>query len=550
MNERWGAKAGELSAKRVLIRVRRPLVLAATAAGIALASVPTSTSAVAACTWSFTWYCGSSACDRALGRHSGTVGPFATEAQCESGRDQFRMNVGRVGGGIRIESCTRTGICDEPQTRRTPPGEGPPPSVTPPGQTPPPYDYEAERRRQEEQERQRREAEERERQARARAEEEERQRKFLQDKIEALKTLKGSGFDTPTRGEAEGDVPLKGSIPTLGIKMGPTSDEGEKESLFAKGSRFSAPIDLRVRSPKGKLTIDTERTGHVTANERLGDIVEAKDWPVDAKAKFLIGMIMLERGRYEEAITLIGGARARTGDDPLVVSAMEVATSKRDQAVPVAQADFTKRLGSASIEARAAYLAGWERLEIGDIEFAVQMFRRARSEAKKLSSDDAAHLDRVIREVEKQVKPKTALDRKLEAEWRKEAQQRAKAEAAVKLALALSDDPTKAHDARAIAYYREARAILSDRDYGYIDQSIQDIQTGISLRGWLVGKPPLYASRGEAILDALQYGHGNIDASVRYLEDANRYADDRLAVRDAYNFLQGMRAEMKGAAAR
>jgi len=258
-----------------------------------------------ACSFSFNWYCSGSGCARVMGRSTGTVGTFATEEQCESARSQFRGNVGRAGGGITTGSCNRSGICDEPSARRGVPQGGGVGTYAAPETLDTPPDYEAERRRMEAEEDMRRQAEEAVRQTREQAERLAAQRKFNQDKIDVLKGMKGVDFDG-SRGLStdSGDLGLKSSMPTLGVKttpgggdlaLKPTSPDIERGSRFSKGSKDSAPVptDLGLKSaspaPATKrpaTTADVHYLGAQTANLVM-DAIEAGGHDLDVAAKRL-----------------------------------------------------------------------------------------------------------------------------------------------------------------------------------------------------------------------------------------------------------------------
>lgn len=262
----------------------------------------------AACTWSFNWYCSSAGCARNTGRSTGTVPGFASEDACRAGIAQFR----RQTPGIGVGSCSRQGQCDEGSAarRRPTPGRAPVDQGAPPIDTAPAYDAEAERQRMEQEEEMRRQAEEADRQAKEQAERLAAQRKFNQDKIDVLKGMKGVDFDGSggVSGSA-GDLGLKSSTPTLGIKANPGGDDlalkptapsdAERGPRFSKGSKDSAPVptDLGLKSaspapeakPAAKARItapDVHYLGAPTANLVM-DAIEASGHDLDAATRRL-----------------------------------------------------------------------------------------------------------------------------------------------------------------------------------------------------------------------------------------------------------------------
>lgn len=266
--------------------------------------------AEAACTWSFNWYCSSAGCARIAGRSTGTVAGFASEDACRSAISQFR----RQTPGIGVGSCSRQGQCDEGSAaRRGNPASGRravPGGVEEPVYQPPAYDAEAERQRMEQEEEMRRQAEEADRQAKEQAERLAAQQKFNRDKIDVLKGMKGVDFDGSggVQGSA-GDLGLKSSTPTLGIKANPGGDDlalkptgpsdAERGPRFSKGSKDSAPVPtelgLKSASPapeakpaaKARITApDVHYLGAPTAN-LLMDAIEAGGHDLDAATRRL-----------------------------------------------------------------------------------------------------------------------------------------------------------------------------------------------------------------------------------------------------------------------
>jgi tetratricopeptide (TPR) repeat protein len=116
---------------------------------------------------------------------------------------------------------------------------------------------------------------------------------------------------------------------------------------------------------------------------------------------------------------------------------------------------------------------------------------------------------------------------------------RAKAFAAWKLGAYLLDN----HQTDlALQYLKEARRFYADPDsheYDALNRLIYDprAQEPMSFLNELF---PADSFKAEAMLDALDYGNGNWDESIKYLEVAHQANPNDLAVRDALNYMQGI----------
>jgi hypothetical protein len=119
------------------------------------------------------------------------------------------------------------------------------------------------------------------------------------------------------------------------------------------------------------------------------------------------------------------------------------------------------------------------------------------------------------------------------------ARSRAKAFAAWKLGAYLLDN----HQTDlAVQYLKEARRFYTDPDsheYDALNRLIYDPRAQEPML-FLNEMFPTYGSKAEAMLDALDYGNGDWDESVKYLEIAHQANLNDLAVRDALNQIQGI----------
>lgn len=161
--------------------------------------------AVAEVTWYFNWYC--SGCARIGARTTGTEGPFGSQGACESARSSMQSNMDRRGGGVRAESCYRTGFESPPPSpanvERSPQRQ---PGYSSPSYPQPQIDTGEQQRLEEERRRQQEQAE------RARQAEIERQKQeeFRRDRDDAARRLRGGGDATlGIRGNPTGDLQIR-----------------------------------------------------------------------------------------------------------------------------------------------------------------------------------------------------------------------------------------------------------------------------------------------------------------------------------------------------
>ena len=161
--------------------------------------------AVAEVTWYFNWYC--SGCARIGARTTGTEGPFSSQGACESARSGMQSSMDRRGGGVRAESCYRTGFESPPPSpanvERSPQRQ---PGYSSPSYPQPQIDTGEQQRLEEERRRQQEQAE------RARQAEIERQKQeeFRRDRDDAARRLRGGGDATlGIRGNPTGDLQIR-----------------------------------------------------------------------------------------------------------------------------------------------------------------------------------------------------------------------------------------------------------------------------------------------------------------------------------------------------
>ncbi len=482
----------------------------------------------AACTWSFNWYC--SACAKIKGRTTGTESGYATQGQCDAARS-------RVGREVTTGSCTSSGLCDSPSvgSRSGSGGGGAAPRG---GGHAPAYDDGAEMRRAEE-ERMRQEAEEAERQAKEKAEDERRQRQFAADKLDALKSMKGTDFDgggLKLKGSGD-ELPFKSGTDTFGVKPNPGSSsasataEGEKASRFSKGSQFSAPVDLTTKDPAGPLTVDSGPARELLPDGQLGKFLAERHWPPYLKGQAAVGMVDLERGRPERAAeTLAAAAKARPQDEFLKRAATRAAEEAKAGRIRFDPEQFARQLPK---KAYVAYVAGWECLTQGNINGAARMFGRALD-----ATPNNAALQQLVAETEKRRRILSPEEQRQYEQRIERARDYAQGNAALRLGL----NAIHWNNALALNYLDEAGKKMQGLEWEFVRMIKAQVADRTHLDPGSYWKYH-YKSRGEAMLDALEYGKGDWVASLRYLKHAGQIQKGNAVVDAAYRELERLSRE-------
>lgn len=490
-------------------------------------------SSSAACEWSFNWYC--PGCANIGARTTGAVGGFATEAQCENARTEWKRDMDRQGGGATTGSCSRTGICDSPPSvspgapRPSEPATGG--SYTPeygyPAQ--PAYDYEAEQRHREELER--RQREEAERAEQARREEQERQQ-FLREKQEALKALKGVDFDSS--GDSLG---LKTGEDAPAIKTPPVQKTpGRGEPLFSKGTKESAPPVLYGKDPDRPFVVDPRKVANLIPDGDLGKFVASRNWTTETKGRVVLGVLQAERGRLDQALRYLERARAETPNDSFLRDAPNRLKTLKQQSRSK-ESDLEKAAARVPPAARKAWLAGITSIEVGDIEAAARYMRQAQKAAPD-NADLRITADMYERDLAD--RKRELMEASRHRGFIEARRQWAQGMAAWKLGLWLID---RDQDVAAVRYLTEARDKLREpTDALLISELVNRLREGKQVKR---GPPGVYyAKRVEALLDAMDYAKGDWDATLRFLSDASVADPSSRPVRDALNYTEGLRAGM------
>lgn len=257
------------------MRVSKPFGAVLTmAAAFLLADGP----AQAACTWSFNWYCSNAGCSRTMGRSTGTVDGFASEAACNSARGNWRSK-----GVDTTGSCNRSGICDSPAAAPSgAPRGGQGGGFTGGGTTPmPAYDDEADRLAREQAEAEQRAAKQKaEQEARLKAEQE---KKFQQGKQEALGSLKGTGtqdgLELKTPSASGGAPELKAAIEAPRLKQ---PSPPARESAPADAAALERKLDKITVPPPlcgdGKDEVSFDYGNNAADSKLLEHLLTGADW--------------------------------------------------------------------------------------------------------------------------------------------------------------------------------------------------------------------------------------------------------------------------------
>ncbi|MCH8347500.1 MAG: hypothetical protein IH901_03240 [Proteobacteria bacterium] len=451
----------------------------------------------AACSYYFKWSC--PGCGNIGGATSGTQGPYSSSSQCNSDR-------ARIQSPVSAGSCYKQGVCEVTK----PTGQG--------AQTP--YDPDAGRKQQEAADRLKQQ------------QEEERQRIFNQDKNQALGQLKGI---EGTSGNLSGVPELKGGTSGFdsGLKSGTTSSGlGLKQPRFSKGTKYSAPVDAREYAAA---------TGEAfTEAEQLTKMIEGTNWPMKAKATFLLGVLMAERGSYGQAVSYFQTALSVVPSEPWIVNALDIirglqaVQAVRKGSGPIAWGMIDPAtLGVMPKAARDRVLIAVSLVDIGDFGGALDLLKEARKTAP--ADKDLQGAEAYVRQLvaQKRERESTLSDQE-KAQRVATARANGRRDAAWRLGLHLDN---YGDNSTANFFYMEAQTGFSTDSYSYrlLDQMITNPDDFAPMP-----EIPLYSSKAGAILDALQYGDGNWDRSVRYLEAANKAEPGNLFVRDALNYVQGM----------
>lgn len=306
--------------------------------------------------------------------------------------------------------------------------------------------------------------------------------------------------------------------------------EGLKNQIQAEIDISQVPVDARE-------LLATTGKGFEYGQDLL-DYIQKADWSMRAKSAFILGILKANRGQYNEVINYLEDAVATAPNEPLLKKALanakdlKAAKKAKASAGPLAQETVNPDdLAHFPIKVQAEVNLATASLVVGDYDAAVKYM----NEALETLPDDQGLLDGLL--YVKQLK--AAQDERVagsaDPDLYRAVRVRAKGEAAWKLGLYLSE---KSDYEATVRYLKEARSLIQDDlSTQLIDKLITDVR---KIAPGPIEGMPIYPSKADAILDALEYGKGDWGASLRYLEAAHNSDPSNLPVRDALNYLQGL----------
>ncbi|MCH8807824.1 MAG: hypothetical protein IH986_17300, partial [Planctomycetes bacterium] len=351
--------------------------------------------------------------------------------------------------------------------------------------------------------------------------------------LSQLKGITGESADTKAD-----SLSLKSGISTFGLKgtsastleLKSTSPAlfGLKPPKFSKGTKYSAPVDMR------DLNVTTGKA--FKKKKDLLDVIDKANWSTKTKAEVVLGILMAQRGRYDDAVRYLQQAAVVVPNEAVITSALEQAMKLKEEKTKITQQAGHLRHNVINpdeftylpLQAQADLVIAKASVSIEDYDSAVKSLNAA----LKLAPTDKKLRDALV--YARQLK--AARDEKITGRpdpgWYEAAATRAKANAAWKLGLYLSE---KSDYAGAVNYLKETQQFYSK---GYKNKLLNELIDNVKNLAPIEDRYPIYPTKAEAILDALEYGKGNWQRSLKYLEAAHKVDPNNLPVRDALNYLE------------
>ena len=274
--------------------------------------------------------------------------------------------------------------------------------------------------------------------------------------------------------------------------------------------------------------------------KKITDMVEDMRWPTKAKATFLLGVLMADRGNYDKAITYFEMALRTIPHDTWIKSTLDIIKDQQvKQAVrkgfgPISRGVIAQDiLGSLPKHARDRVLMAMSRVDVGDYRGAMVFLDQARETVpknKKLQ-DVKVYISRLYAQKQGRESALSYLERA-----RRAAKVRAngRRDAAWMIGLHISN---YGDNKTAASYYKEAQEGFAPDSYHYrlLDQMILNPEQFNPAPEFSI-----YQSKTDAILDALQYGDSNWKKSINYLTVAYKADPGNMLVLDALNYVEAM----------
>lgn len=268
-------------------------------------------------------------------------------------------------------------------------------------------------------------------------------------------------------------------------------------------------------------------------------LVKARGWSARIRARLLQALNNAQRGLYQRAEQLFEGALKFIPTDEVIKQALERSRSlsRAREALGAGGSFFGGTPPVESPEGRSGRvqylgLAAWTHAIAGEYDQALDLLSSALNENPKdedlrqaLMFISRVRANRKLQET-LSTSTGTPLDR---------ARNTAKADAIMNLGFHYAEN---GQGWRAVKYFMEARALYGEPDgkeiVGNLISQVHTIKPDDLL--------PIYPSKADAILDALDYGKGDWQVSLNYLRLALQANPHNYNIRDALNYLEGLHA--------
>ena len=299
-------------------------------------------------------------------------------------------------------------------------------------------------------------------------------------------------------------------------------------------------------SPVNDQELDARTGKAFKLGQKLRDYAtHASNWSIKARATLMRGIVEAERGMYGRAVYLLKQIEEDIPGVPIIREGLDHANyliniqTARTKAGPLAQEIIQPEdLSQLPLKARVKVFTAAVSANAGDYLDAIRLLQEALKEAPNEPSirgaltyvADLKAAEDLLIDIALNKSSDQAPDRFADA------RRRAKQNAASRLGWHLVE---KEDYPGAVRYFKEVlKSEEGDTAYKWtMQECIKNVQ---QLKPTPIPGFPIYPSKADVILDALEYGNGNWEESLRYLEVAYRADPGNLHVRDARNYLQGL----------
>ncbi|MCH8172899.1 MAG: tetratricopeptide repeat protein [Proteobacteria bacterium] len=311
-------------------------------------------------------------------------------------------------------------------------------------------------------------------------------------------------------------------------------DQGDVIIRRAVCKKNAVPLQLDSRS------YDVVTGQAFTKGPTLIEMIEDTNWPIEAKANFVLGVLMAGRGRYDQAISYFQAALKIVPNEPWITATIdEFRGLQAEAAVKEGFGSIAKgmvdpaTLGGMPKAARDRIMIAMSLVDVGDFSGAIGLLNEAKGVVP--TDQDLMGAQIYVRQLVIQKRERESpLSDQEKAQIVAATRERGRLDAALKLGFHADENGDRR---MAIFFYQEVQKGLSTDSFMHsiLDELIK-----------YPGNPepnmdfPNYGSKADAILSALQYGNGNWSRSILYLEAAFNLDPSNLFIRDALNYVQGM----------